>query len=869
MKQPQSRLPKFGDWLLRHLARYDANPHLRGDFDEEFSLIYENKGFFRAWFWYWTHLLRSLPFFVKDILYWRSIMIENYLKIALRNLQRHKGYSLINIAGFAIGMACCLLILLYVRHELSFDRYHKDVERVCRIVMESRSQTANRVFALVSPNVAPALKTDYPQVEYAARVLQVGSRLVRRKDTFFYENRFMLADQELFDVLTFQFIQGNQKGALTRPNTLVVSQRMAIKYFGNTNPLGETLEINQREYEITGVVKDSPENTHLKYDLIASLETLKDWEEMSNWFSTLFYTYLKFRPGVNVQEFSQQVSRLAHKYVGEKFERWGFTYHYFLQPLSSIHLHSHLRGETEPPGNPVYITIFSFVGLFILIIACLNFISLSTARAANRAKEVGLRKVAGAQKFQLIGQFLGESLLVAFLSLGLAMVISRLAIPLLNELTGISLSFDALLMPWVLLSLIGGAVLVSIAAGLYPAFVLSAFRPTVTLKGTSSVGTKGFALRTVLVVVQFAISVMLIIGTLTMYKQFDFMKNQHLGFEKEQKLILSLRGGIKIQENFESVKDMFSKHSSVTGVTVSSHVPGRGVATFGASLVGEEDDMNQPMCHMYFDDDFIPEYGIDMVAGRAFQKEMKTDFMGAFLINEAAVKAFGWSRPEEALGKRLKTGYGGRVNPIIGVTKNFHYRGLQSEVEPLVMEFLPSTFNYITLSIDISDLKDTLASVRSQWKALWPGNPFEHFFLDTDFDQQYRADEQIGNIFGIFTFLGLFIACLGLLGLASFTAESRTKEIGIRKVLGASVREIVVLLSRQFTKWILMANCIAWPVAYYFMDRWLKNFAFRIDMGVWTFVLSGFFVLSIAILTVCYQTIKAAIANPVDSLRYE
>ncbi len=869
MKQSKSRLPKFGDCLLRLLARYDDNPHLRGDFDEEFSLIYENKGFVRAWFWYWTHLLRSLPVFIRDILYWRSIMIKNYLKIALRNFQRHKGYSFINIAGFAIGMACCLLILLYVHHELSYDKYHKDVERVYRIVVDIHTQTTNNVFALVSPTVAPALKAEYPQVEYAARAMPAHSQLVRQKDTFFYEDRFIYADQELFDIFTIPFIQGVSQEALIRPNTLVVSQRMAHKYFGNVNPLGETLEINQREYEITGVVKDSPENTHLKHDLIASLETLKEQQMMSYWDSTMFYTYLKLRPGVDMQEFSQQISRLADKYVGEQMEReYGATFHYFLQPLSSIHLHSHLRNENEPPGNPVYITIFSFVGLFILIIACLNFMSLSTARAANRAKEVGLRKVVGAQKLQLIGQFLGESLLVAFLSLGLAMVISRLAVPLLNELTGISLSFDALLMPWVLLSLIGGVVLVSLAAGLYPAFVLSSFRPAVTLKGSSSAGTQGFALRTVLVVVQFAISVMLIIGTLTMYRQFDFMKNHYLGFEKKQKLILPLREGINIQENYASVKDMFSKLPSVTGVTVSSTVPGRGLSNFGVVPVREDNPKGQSMFHMYFDDDFIPDYGIDMVAGRAFQKEMKTDFMGAFLINEAAVRAFGWSSPEEALGKRLKTGMGDRVNPIIGVTNNFHYRGLQSEVEPLVMEFLP-WFRYITLSIDISDLNETLAFVKSQWKALWPGYPFEHFFLDTDFDQQYRADERIGNIFGIFTFLGLFIACLGLLGLVSFTAESRTKEIGIRKVLGASVGGIVLLISMQFTKWILMANGIAWPVAYYFMDRWLKNFAFRIDMGVWTFVLSGFFVLLSAFLTVSYQSIKAAVVNPVNSLRYE
>ena len=855
--------------FLRLLLRGEDFHEFSDDIDEIYQQMIDGGPKFRAKAWYWFRVIECIPSLIMDKIYWRLTMIKNYLKIALRNFQRHKGYSFINIAGFAIGMACCLLILLYVRHELSYDRYHKDVERVCRIVQDIRTQTANRVFAPISPMVAPTLKSDYPQVEYAARVRPASSRLVRREGTFFYEDRFMYADQELFDIFTIPFIQGNPQEALIRPNTLVVSQRMAIKYFGNANPLGNTLEINQQEYEITGIVKDSPENTQLKYDLIASLETLKDWDEMSNWYSTMFYTYLKLKPGVIVEEFSQQVSRLADKYVGEQLKSWGSTYHYFLQPLSSIHLHSHIRYETEPPGNPVYITIFSFVGLFILIIACLNFMNLSTARAANRAKEVGLRKVVGAQKLQLIGQFLGESLLVAFLSLGLAMVIAWFAIPLLNELTGISLSFDVLLSPIVLLSLIGGAVLVGMAAGLYPAFVLSAFRPAVTLKRATSAGTQGFALRTVLVVVQFAISVMLIIGTLTMYKQFNFMKNQYLGFEKEQKLILPLRGGIDIQENFASVKDMFSKHSSVTGVTVSSTVPGRGVSNFGVRLVGEDDSKNQSMFHMYFDDDFIHDYGIDMVAGRAFQKEMKTDFMGAFLINEAAVKAFGWNRPEDALGKRLLTGHGGRTNPIIGVTKNFHYRGLQSEVEPLVMEFLPWSFRYITLSIDITDLNNTLAFVGSQWKALWPGHPVEHFFLDTDFDRQYRADEQIGNVFGIFTFLGLFIACLGLLGLASFTAESRTKEIGIRKVLGASVGGIVLMLSKQFTKWILLANCIAWPVAYYFMDRWLKNFAFRIDIGIWTFMLSGVLVLLIALLTVSYQSVKAAVANPVDSLRYE
>jgi putative ABC transport system permease protein len=787
----------------------------------------------------------------------------------MRNFQRHKGYSFINTAGFATGMAVCLLILIYVRHELSYDNYHEDGDRIFRVAQDIRTPTSNRIFAPIAPMVAPTLKADYPQVEQAARSLTTGSRLVRREDTFFYEDRFMFADPELFGVLTIPFIQGNPREALTRPNTLVISERIALKYFGRDNPIGESLEIDNDTYEVTGVVTDAPENTHLKYDLMASMETLSDWEEMSNWYSTMFYTYLKLKPNVDVDEFAQLVTSLADKYVGEQLKEWGDSYHYFLQPVSSIHLHSHIRYEAEPSGNPQYVTIFSFVGLFILLIACLNFMNLSTARSANRAKEVGMRKVVGAKRLQLVGQFLGESILIALLSLGLAMVIAKFAIPFINNVTGVALNFNLLLNTANLIFLIGGSILVGLAAGIYPALVLSAFRPITTLKGILVRGSRSFALRNVLVVVQFAISVVLIISTLIMANQFDFMKNQHLGFEKEQKLVIPLRGGISIQENYETVKDLFSGDVSIMAATVSSTVPGRGVSNFGIALVGEEDPKNQSMFHMYFDHDFIPDYGIEMASGRAFQEDMSTDIAGAFLINEAAVVAFGWSHPEEAIGKRLRTGAGGRVNPIIGVTKNFHYRGLQSQVEPLVMEYHPRMFRYLTLSIDLSNLQQSLAFIQSRWKSMFPNHPFESFFLDTDFDRQYRSDEQVGRIFGIFTILGLFIACLGLLGLASYTTEQKTKEIGIRKVLGASIPGIVIMLSKQFTKWVVLANVLAWPVAYVIISRYLKNFAYRTQINILTFVLSGLLVLVIALLTVSFQSILAATTDPVDSLRYE
>ena len=796
-------------------------------------------------------------------------LIWNYIKIGFRKIKRQKGYSFINITGFALGMACCLLILMYIRQETSYDNYHVNGDRVYRIAQDIQTNSANRKFAPISPMVAPTLKSDFPQVEQAARVMTEENRLVKREDIFSYEDRFMWADQELFDIFTIPFIKGYPQEALNRPQTVVLSERISQKYFGQVDPLGKILTINQVEYEITGVVADPPANTHIKYDLIASMETLSDWNEMTNWYSTMFYTYLKLRPNVNLDEFSQQVSRLADKYIGDYLLSRGTVYHYFLQPLSSLHLHSNIRSEIELPGNSLYVKIFSFVGLFVLLIACLNFMNLSTARSATRANEVRLRKVVGAKKHQLIGQFLGESLFIGIMSLGLAVAIAQLGILLVNTLTGISLNFSEILNPTLMIVIVLSTFIISLTAGLYPAFVLSAFKPAATLKGDKTSAAKGYTMRNALVVVQFAISMFLIIGTLMMFRQFNFMKSQHLGFEREQKLILPLRGGISIQENFRTVKDVLAKHSSVTGVTVSSDIPGRGPSNYGISIIGEDDDKNQTMFHVYFDPDFIPDYSIEMVAGRPFKNDINTDFMGAFLINEAAVQAFGWTSPEEALGKRLLTGHGGRVNPIIGVTKDFHYRGLQSYVEPLVMEFLPWTFKYITLSIEISNLKEIMNFVESQWKELFPANPFESFFLDADFDRQYMSDEKLSRIFSLFTAIGLFIACIGLLGLASFTAESRTKEIGIRKILGASVPGIVVMLSKQFGKWVLISNAIAWPLAYYFMRRWLQNFAYSTNIDFLTFLFSGLLVLFLALLTVSYQSVRVALTYPADSLRFE
>jgi putative ABC transport system permease protein len=537
--------------------------------------------------------------------------------------------------------------------------------------------------------------------------------------------------------------------------------------------------------------------------------------------------------------------------------------------VRGLHLAAPLRYEVEPPSNPVTLTILSVVGLFTLLIAALNFMNLATARSANRAREVGLRRVVGAERRQLVAQFLGEAVLFALAAMGMALVAVRLALPALNVLTGAELSWRDLVSPATLALWGAGAVGVGLAAGLYPAFLLSSFRPVTTLRGGLARGRSGLVLRTVLVVVQFSISSALIVGTLFMQKQFRFMKGQDLGFDKTQKLVVPLRGGISVRTNYADVKNAFRGGPGVKGVALSSTVPGRTVSNFAIEIAGQADNKNQSMFHLYFDDEFVPLYGIPLVAGRAFEKDLATDVAETFLINEAAVKAFGWSRPEEALGKRLRTGYGGRTLTIIGVTKDFHYRGLQAPVEPLAMEFNPAMFSSLTIEVEAAGVAAARSFVERTWKEIFPGRPFESFFLDADFDRQYRADERAGRIFGAFMILGLFVACLGLFGLASFTAESRTREIGVRKVLGASSASVVALLSRQFAVWVLAADLLAWPAAYLFVDRWLRNFAYRTSIGWETFALSGLAVLGLALLTTSLQTVRAASADPAVSLKYE
>ncbi len=801
-------------------------------------------------------------------------MLKNYFKIALRNIKKYKGFSFINIFGLAISISCCLLIYFYVQNELSYDKYHDDADLIYRINLDLTFGKTKVMANNGGGALLPALLESFPQIETGTRVLTRGSVNFRKGDKNFYEKNALYADPEILDVFTFSFIKGNREYALDRPGTAIITERMASKYFGYEDPIGEVLYIDagfeNKSFEVTGVLENCPTNSHLKYDFILSLETLKNEWFYTSWGATMFRTYVKVMPGTDINMLDTEVRKIGKRYnVDGGDSRWVF----FIQPLTDIHLYSESgygvepRFELEPPGNIFSVYIFITIGFLILIVASLNFINLSTARSLKRAREIVMRKVVGAERSQIIKQFLGETFLVVLCAIFFSYTLIFILLPYFNNLTELGIDYGQLFQPNTLIALLVLSILIGFGAGLYPAFVLSKYRPIVILKGFLTEGIKGALSRKLFVIIQFSISIILVIVAFVIYHQLHFMKNQYLGFDKEQKLVIPVRG-ISISENYEDVKNEFSKYPFVAGVSVSSGVPGRGIGTMLASLVGVEDNREQVMRFLYLDYDFIDLYKIELVAGRSFNEELKTD-QGKYMINEAAVKAFNINSPEEAVGKQMTKGRGRPGKEIVGVVKNFHFMGLQTEVYPLVMEVEPPSFSVITLSLSIANLENSISRIKEKWSEFNPGRPFEYFFLDSNFNQIYRSEERIGKIFNIFTMIGLFITCLGLLGLVSFLTEKRFKEIGIRKVLGASVSSIVVLLGTEFVKWVLIATLISWPIAYYAMNKWLQNFAYRINIGLGIFIVSGVVALMIALLTVSYQIIKAATANPVDSLRYE
>jgi putative ABC transport system permease protein len=859
------RPPRIFDYLLKlFTSKYDHDT-LWGDFDEMFQMIFQERGKHFANRWYMAQILRAIPSFLIHTLYWRFYMFKNYLKVALRMVKRQRIYSLINILGLAIGIACCLMIYLYVSYEMSYDKFYPDSSRIYRVATDSRIQSRSHIWALTPAPLAPVLEAGFPQIEQSARVLFKGRGVVDKDKQLSLADWIFYADTEVFNLFGISFLYGESSAALSRPNTMVITQSFSGIHFGQNNPIGKTLTIDRTEYEITGVVPDPPSNTHFRYNILMNIHDLANDSHMNSWNHMYLYTYIKLRKDIEPNNLEANIRNIADTYRENQEGQRGVKHEYFLQPVGTIHLHSHLLAEMGHPGSPLYLYIFSAVGLVILFLACINFMNLATARSTNRAKEVGLRKVIGAHRKQLVSQFLGESMITATFALLLSVFIAEIMRPFFNELSGKKFLFIDFFQPGVLFLLIVFALFAGLIAGSYPAFLLSAFKPVTILRGISRVGNRSGLLRKALVVFQFSVSVFLIICTFIIYRQIKFMKDYPLGFEKAQKIVIPVKEDISTK--YENVKSEYLNYPTVHRATVSSSIPGWGIHMHYFRMSEGNNTDEHSLQHLYVDFDFLRTYKIEVLTGRSFQRDMRTDASEAYVINESAVKVFGLDSNEEILGKTIDCG--DVPKRIIGVINDFHFYGLQGSIDPMVLEIKPSKFSFLTLSVNTDSLSATFPFLEEKWRELFPAHPFEYFFLDEDYNIQYRSEERTGKLFAVFTFLGFFIACLGLFGLASFTSQQRTKEIGIRKVLGASVSKIAMVLAMDFTKWIVVASFVAWPIAYWISKKWLEDFAYRINIPVAAFFIASLIAFFIALCTVSYQALKAAVSNPVDVLRYE
>jgi putative ABC transport system permease protein len=796
-----------------------------------------------------------------------TIMLKNYLVIAIRNLLRHKVYAFINTSGLAIGMACCILIFIYVTDEFSYDRDHEKTDQIYRLVGDLNRRDHMYESAATAPPMAPALREYFPQILHAARIapatLRRNEALVSYQHQRFYEKRLGYADASIFEIFTLPLLQGDPKTALTEAYTIVISETMAAKYFGDDDPFGKTLTIeNDAEYKITGVMKDMPHKSHFRFDFLASFVSLKrEYGAMYDcWGCRMAYTYLLLPKGVPPNEIEKQIPVFLKKHVEPKAE----TMQLRLQPLADIHLRSSLANEIEPAGNLAYLYILAAIGIFILLMACINYMNLMTAHSAQRAKEIGVRKAVGANRLRVAAQFLGEAITLACLALPLALVLVELFLPQFNELAGktLRLNYSGNSPAW--LGLAGLALLVGFISGSYPAWFLSRFQPALVLKGRREVSAGGNVLRGALVVMQFAFSIALIITATIVIDQRDYLRNKKLGFDKEQTIVIPIRDG-EVYKKYESLKAAFLQNPAIVRVSASSQVPPEKLYDLEVWPSEERQSGRRRMKIVVVEYDFFETLGMEIAAGRTFSKSFGTDAEAGLVLNESAVKAFGW---DAALGKKLGAAWNDKQGTIIGVVKDFHFESLHQKIEP-VMFFMESFHNYLLVRIHPTHNVETLSFLKEEWQKVAPHRPFEYSFLDAEFDRLYKSEEKLGSLFGYFSMLAIFIACLGLFGLAAFAAERRTKEIGIRKVLGASTASVVALLTKEFVKLVLMANIVAWPIAYFAMNRWLQEFAYRIDIGVLTFVLAGSVTLVIALLTVSFQSLRAALANPVEALRYE
>jgi putative ABC transport system permease protein len=811
----------------------------------------------------------------------KGIMLENYLKMALRNILRFKIFSFINIIGLAVSISACILISLWVSDEMSYDKFNKNADRIYRPYILAKISNREINSAAGPAVMGEALQRELPEVEAYTRIWYWGdiSWTLRSEGKVFSEKLFRTVDSSFFNVFTTEFVRGNPKTALAQPKTIVLTESMAHKYFGSKNPLGKIINVNKNiDFIVTGVVKDFPAQSHFHFDFLASLSTFNESKDQY-WGSINCYTYVLLKAGTEKLQFEKKLNDLVRKYFSpqlksaagftfEQFEAAGNKYSLSLEPLTSIHRNSHLDYEIETNSDMSYIYIFSVIAVAILLIACINFINLSTARSEKRAKEVGIRKTLGSQSRQIIGQFIAESILTSFISIIISICLVEFILPEFNNLSNKQITFNLLSSRYVIPFLLGFAVAVGLVAGSYPAFYLSSFQPVQVLKSDLRKGSRRANLRGGLVIIQFAISIILIVSTFIIYSQLQYIRKKDIGFNKDNVVIID-----KLFDtgNVQSFMHDILNNPQITGISNSDGIPSKPENVSSYCLKGNSNiqfqNINNMNCdYMNCDYQFKDVYQMKMAAGRFFSKEHPSD-TAAVVLNEAAARKLGIINIE---GKYL-TEIGNQNYAIIGIVKDFNFMSLHEAIQPIaIFPFKPGgAGEYLSVKVKPDNYAGTISFLRNTWKKYAGDETLDYSFLNNNMENLYIADLRTSNIASVFSILAIFIACLGLLGLASFITGQRTKEIGIRKVLGASVPEIIIMLSKEFLRWVILANIIAWPIAYYFMNKWLQDFAYKTEISIWIFLTSGTLALIIALLTVCTNAIKAATANPVKSLKYE
>jgi putative ABC transport system permease protein len=807
-------------------------------------------------------------------------MLSNYLKITSRNLWRNKTFASINIAGLAIGMATCILILLFVQHELSFDRFHEKADRIYRVTFSGNVQGQVMHEASVMPPVAQALKADYHEIETSTRLREMGKPTIKYQNNTFKGDKAAYIDANFFEVFTLPLLHGDPTSVLQQPNTVVLTKHIAKKYFGNSDPIGQILSIENitAPCTVTGIINDIPSNSHFRMEIFVAMAGLPE-AQLPTWMSSNFFTYIVLKEGQNYQQLAAKLPLTIDKYLAPQMpEAMGMTLQEFrnqgnslglsLQPLTDIHFGAGFEYEMEPTGNIQYVYMFSAIALFVLLIACINFMNLATAAAAKRAKEVGIRKVMGSTKTALIKQFIAESMLLTGISLLLAVGLVYVVMPFFKAFVDLPLSLHPLDNNWLLPGIVVVGLITGILSGVYPAFFLSAFEPISVLKGKLVQGKNKFGLRSGLVVFQFSISILLTISTLFVYQQLSFIQNKQLGYQKEQVVVLPNIG--QLGNNWPVFKRQLEQNPRVQSVSNSGYLPAGDSFGNNFFIAPEEHDKQLTKTLRYdIDEKYLATLGMSLASGRNFSSDYGSDST-SMIVNETAAKALGWEK--DAVGHIVHyTQKNGQTihYQVIGVVKDFHFRSLHEAISPLVMVWNKSNNGNLIVKANASDMSELLANAKANWESFSPSEPFTYTFLEERFEQTYKSEQKTGLMLAIFAGLTIFVACLGLFGLAMFTTVQRAKEIGVRKVLGASVVSVVALLSTDFLKLVLLGLVIAVPVAYYCMNLWLSDFAYHVDMQWWIFVAAGLVAILVAFLTVAGQAMKAAVKNPVSALKSE